>query len=182
LAVGGGMANTFLLAAGRKVGKSLVEQDRTGEATRIVSQLEGAGKRILLPVDAVCAPSVDGEGAKKAATFEVDAIPAGMAIVDIGPKTVAAYREAIRAARTIFWNGPVGVFEIDAFAAGTRAVARSMADNAAATTVVGGGESVQAVTEAGLADKMTHVSTGGGASLELIEGKSLPGVEAIPAR
>jgi phosphoglycerate kinase len=181
LAVGGGMANTFLLAAGRKVGTSLVESDRTAEATRITKQLEKEKKRLLLPVDVLAAPSVDAEGAQRARTYDVDEVPAGMAIVDIGPRTIALYREAIREARTVFWNGPVGVFEIDAFANGTRQVAEFMANNPGATTVVGGGESVQAVTEAGLAAKMTHVSTGGGASLELIEGKTLPGVEAIPS-
>ena len=182
LAVGGGMANTFLLAIGHKVGTSLVEEDRTGEAARIIEEIEGDGKRILLPVDVVCAPSVDADGAQRAATYDADDVPAGQAIVDIGPRTIALYRDAVADARTVFWNGPVGVFEIPAFAAGTRAVAGFMADNRRATTVVGGGESVQAVTEAGLADKMTHVSTGGGASLELIEGKSLPGVEVIPTR
>jgi phosphoglycerate kinase len=180
LAVGGGMANTFLLATGRAVGTSLVEVDRAGEAARIIEEAESGGKRILLPVDVVVAPSVDADGAKRAATYDVEDVPQGMAIVDIGPRTIALYGDAIRGARTIFWNGPVGVFEIDAFATGTRAIARFMAENRGATTVVGGGESVQAVTEAGLADKMTHVSTGGGASLELIEGKTLPGVAAIP--
>jgi phosphoglycerate kinase len=180
LAVGGGMANTFLLATGRKVGTSLVEADRTAEATRIIKQLEKEKKRLLLPVDVLAAPSVDADGAQRAITYDVGDVPAGMAIVDIGPRTIAQYREAIREARTVFWNGPVGVFEIDAFANGTRQVAEFMANNPGATTVVGGGESVQAVTEAGVADKMTHVSTGGGASLELIEGKTLPGVEAIP--
>jgi len=180
LAVGGGMANTFLLGTGRRVGTSLVEEDRTGEAARIIEQIEGDRKRILLPVDVLCAPSVDAEGAQRAVTYDVDDVPEGMAIVDIGPRTIALYREAIREARTVFWNGPVGVFEIAAFGAGTRAIAQFMADNPLATTVVGGGESVQAVTEAGLADRMTHVSTGGGASLEFLEGKTLPGVAAIP--
>jgi len=180
LAVGGGMANTFLLAKGNQVGTSLVEEDRAGEAARIIEEVEGDKKRMLLPVDVLCAPSVDAEGAQRAMTYDVDEVPPGMAIVDIGPRTVALYRDVVREARTVFWNGPVGVFEIDAFANGTRQLAQFMANNPLATTVVGGGESVQAVTEEGLADKMTHVSTGGGASLELIEGKSLPGVEAIP--
>ncbi|HEY6959975.1 MAG TPA: phosphoglycerate kinase [Candidatus Limnocylindria bacterium] len=180
LAVGGGMANTFLLATGHKVGTSLVEEDRAGEAARIIEEVEGGRKRILLPVDVLCAPSVDAEGAQRSVTYDVDEVPDGMAIVDIGPRTIALYREIVREARTIFWNGPVGVFEIPAFANGTRQVAQFMANNPGATTVVGGGESVQAVTEAGLADKMTHVSTGGGASLELIEGKTLPGVAVIP--
>ncbi|HKW78454.1 MAG TPA: phosphoglycerate kinase [Candidatus Limnocylindria bacterium] len=180
LAVGGGMANTFLLATGHRVGTSLVEDDRAGEAARIIEEIEGNRKRILLPVDVLCAPSLDAEGASRAATFDVDDVPEGMAIVDIGPRTVAHYRDAIREARTVFWNGPVGVFEVDAFGTGTRAIAQFMADNPLATTVVGGGESVQAVTEAGLAGRMTHVSTGGGASLEFMEGKMLPGVAAIP--
>jgi phosphoglycerate kinase len=180
LAVGGGMANTFLLAAGRKVGTSLVEADRTAEATRIMKQLEKEKKRLLLPVDVLAAPTVDADGAQRAITYDVSDVPAGMAIVDIGPRTIAQYRDVIREARTVFWNGPVGVFEIDEFANGTRQIAEFMANNPGATTVVGGGESVQAVTRAGLADKMSHVSTGGGASLELIEGKTLPGVEAIP--
>ena len=180
LAVGGGMANTFLLASGHRVGTSLAEPDRAAEARRIIEDVERAGKRILLPVDVLAAPSVDAAGAQRAVTYDAGAVPDGMAIVDIGPRTIARYRDAIREARTIFWNGPVGVFEIDAFANGTRQVANFMANNPGATTVVGGGESVQAVTEAGLAEKMSHVSTGGGASLELIEGKTLPGVEAIP--
>lgn len=180
LAVGGGMANTFLLATGKKVGTSLVESDRVDEAKAILKEMEGAKKRVLLPVDVLCAPSVDEAGATRAATFDADKVPAEMAIVDIGPRTVALYRDVVRESRTVFWNGPVGVFEIDAFANGTRQIAQFMANNPLATTVVGGGESVQAVTEEGLAEKMTHVSTGGGASLELIEGKTLPGVEAIP--
>jgi phosphoglycerate kinase len=180
LAVGGGMANTFLLATGRKVGTSLVEADRAPEATRIIKQLEKEKKRLLLPVDVLAAPTVDADGAQRAITYDVGDVPASMAIVDIGPRTIAHYRDAIREARTVFWNGPVGVFEIDAFANGTRQVAEFMANNPGATTVVGGGESVQAVMAAGVSDRMTHVSTGGGASLELIEGKTLPGVEAIP--
>src|SRR5438477_7699071 len=180
LAVGGGMANTFLLAMGKKIGSSLAEADRTDEAVRIMKGLAAAKKRLLLPVDVLCAPSVDAAGGARAATFDVDKVPSDQSIVDIGPRTVALYREVIREARTIFWNGPVGVFEIDAFANGTRQVAQLMANNPLATTVVGGGESVQAVTAAGVAEKMTHVSTGGGASLELIEGKTLPGVAAIP--
>ena len=180
LAVGGGMANTFLLAMGKKVGTSLAEPDRVDEAKRIMKDLEDAKKRVLLPVDVLCAPSVDTEGAQRAATYDANEVPDGLSIVDIGPKTIALYRDVIREAKTIFWNGPVGVFEIGAFAHGTRQVAQFMANNPLATTVVGGGESVQAVTEEGLAEKMTHVSTGGGASLELIEGKALPGVEAIP--
>jgi phosphoglycerate kinase len=180
LAIGGGMANTFLLATGHRIGRSLAEPDRVGEAKAILADAKAQAKRVLLPEDVLCAPSVDEAGARGAAVKGLDDVPDDMAIVDIGPRTIERYADEIRRAKTIFWNGPVGVFEIDAFANGTRQVAEFMANNPGATTVVGGGESVQAVTEAGLADRMTHVSTGGGAALELIEGKTLPGVAAIP--
>ncbi|MEK6206740.1 MAG: phosphoglycerate kinase [Chloroflexota bacterium] len=181
LAIGGGMANTFLLASGRPIGRSLAEPEKETEARLITDEVEGNGKELLLPVDVVAAPSADAEGAAGAATYDVDEVPSHLAIVDVGPRTIERYARAIRGAKTIFWNGPVGVFEVPAFATGTRRIAELMAESGA-TTVVGGGESVQAVEEAGLADKMTHVSTGGGASLELIEGKVLPGVAAIPDR
>jgi phosphoglycerate kinase len=181
LAIGGGMANTFLLAMGRQVGRSLAEPDKETEARLVRDEIEGNGKELLLPVDVIAAPSADAEGASGAAAYDVDEVPSHLAIVDIGPRTIDRYARVIRSAKTIFWNGPVGVFEVPAFANGTRRIAELMASSDA-TTVVGGGESVQAVEEAGLADKMTHVSTGGGASLELIEGKSLPGVAAIPDR
>jgi len=181
LAIGGGMANTFLLASGRPIGRSLAEPEKETEARLITDEVEGNGKELLLPVDVVAAPSADAEGAAGAATYDVDEVPSHLAIVDVGPRTIERYARAIRGAKTIFWNGPVGVFEVPAFATGTRRIAELMAKSGA-TTVVGGGESVQAVEEAGLADKMTHVSTGGGASLELIEGKVLPGVAAIPDR
>jgi phosphoglycerate kinase len=181
LAIGGGMANTFLLATGRSVGRSLAEPDKETEARLVTDEVEGNGKELLLPVDVVAAPSADAEGASGAATYDVDEVPSHLAIVDIGPRTIERYARVIRNAKTIFWNGPVGVFEVPAFANGTRRIAELMAESGA-TTVVGGGESVQAVEEAGLAEKMTHVSTGGGASLELIEGKTLPGVAAIPDR
>jgi phosphoglycerate kinase len=181
LAIGGGMANTFLLAAGRQIGRSLAEPDKETEARLVTDEVEGNGKELLLPVDVVAAPSADPDGASGATICEVDEVPSHLAIVDIGPRTIERYASVIRNARTIFWNGPVGVFEVPAFANGTRRIAELMAESGA-TTVVGGGESVQAVEEAGLASKMTHVSTGGGASLELIEGKTLPGVAAIPDR
>ena len=148
---------------------------------QVTDDVEGNGKELLLPVDVLAAPSADADGAAGAAVYEVDEVPAHLAIVDIGPRTIDRYARVIKNAKTIFWNGPVGVFEVPAFANGTRRIAELMAESGA-TTVVGGGESVQAVEEAGLADKMTHVSTGGGASLELIEGKTLPGVAAIPDR
>ncbi len=182
LAIGGGMANTFLLANGRAVGRSLAEPDLTHEALRVASEVEGNGKTLLLPVDVMCAPSVDEEGGRAAVVYEVDEVPDHLAIVDVGPRTLERYAEVIGKARSIFWNGPLGVFEIRAFASGTKRIAELLASRseAGATTVVGGGESVQAVAELGLAGKLTHVSTGGGAALELIEGKTLPGVAAIP--
>jgi phosphoglycerate kinase len=181
LAIGGGMANTFLLATGHKIGRSLAEPDRASEARAILDDAKAQGKRVLLPADVLCAPSVDEAGASAATVRGIDDVSDDLAIVDIGPRTIERYAEEIRRAKTIFWNGPVGVFEIPAFATGTKRVAELLAASGAAT-VVGGGESVQAVEELGLAAKMTHVSTGGGASLELIEGKTLPGVEAIPDR
>jgi len=182
LAIGGGMANTFLAATGHPIGRSLAEPDRMPEAERILDAAARANKAVLLPTDVVVAASADAAGAPSARTVAAGGVPADVAIVDIGPRTLEAYGAAIEGARTIFWNGPVGVFEVPAFATGTRAIARLLAAASArgATTVVGGGESVQAVEEAGLAPQMTHVSTGGGASLELIEGKVLPGVAAIP--
>ncbi|HJW48413.1 MAG TPA: phosphoglycerate kinase [Candidatus Limnocylindria bacterium] len=179
LAIGGGMANTFLLATGHKIGRSLAEADRAGEARAILGDAKAQGKRVLLPEDVLCAPSVDDAGARAAEVTDVGAVGDDLAIVDIGPRTIERYANEIRRAKTIFWNGPLGVFEIPAFATGTKRVAELLASSGA-TTIVGGGESVQAVEELGLAEKLTHVSTGGGASLELIEGKTLPGVAAIP--
>ncbi len=181
LAIGGGMANTFLLALGHGIGRSLAEPERVDEARRVYDDARSQGKRVLLPDDVLCAPSVDEAGARAATLKGVEDVPDDLAIVDIGPRTIERYADEIRRAKTIFWNGPLGVFEIPAFATGTKRVAELLASSGA-TTIVGGGESVQAVTELGLADKMTHVSTGGGASLELIEGKTLPGVAVIPDR
>jgi phosphoglycerate kinase len=181
LAIGGGMANTFLLATGRKIGRSLAEPDRADEARAILDDAKAQGKRVLLPEDVLCAPSVDEAGGDSAAVKDVGEVADDLAIVDIGPRTTQRYADEIGRAKTIFWNGPLGVFEIPAFATGTKRVAELLASSGA-TTIVGGGESVQAVEELGLAEKMTHVSTGGGASLELIEGKALPGVAAIPDR
>jgi phosphoglycerate kinase len=181
LAIGGGMANTFLLATGRRIGRSLAEPDRAEEASAILDDAKAQGKRVLLPEDVLCAPSVDDVGARAAAVKGVGDVADDLAIVDVGPRTIERYADEIRRAKTIFWNGPLGVFEIPAFATGTKRVAELLAASSA-TTIVGGGESVQAVEEMGLADKMTHLSTGGGASLELIEGKTLPGVAAIPDR
>jgi phosphoglycerate kinase len=171
LAIGGAMANTFFLAKGDDVGASLAEPDQVDAARRILA----SGKRILLPVDVVVAPSVD---ARSGSVVEAGEPVKGM-ILDVGPRTLDLIAAEIRNAKTVFWNGPLGLFENPAFATGTRRVAELMAASDA-TTVVGGGESVQAVEQLGLASKLTHVSTGGGASLELLEGRDLPGVAAIP--
>jgi phosphoglycerate kinase len=181
LAIGGGMANTFLLASGHQIGRSLAEPDRVADARGVIESMRRAGKELLLPIDVLVAPSADDAGAKAARVYDVDAVPAALAIVDIGPRTVERFSGIIARAKTIFWNGPMGVFEVPAFSSGTKRVAELVASSGA-VSVVGGGESVQAVEEMGLADKMTHVSTGGGASLELIEGKTLPGVTVIPDR
>jgi phosphoglycerate kinase len=178
VAVGGGMANTFLSAMGHAVGISLREPDKEEEARRILVRAKEREVDFHLPSDAVCAASADAPAGR---VRDVDHIPADEAMLDAGPRTLEEYAGAIAKARTIFWNGPMGVFESKPFAAGTRRIAELLA-RSGATTVVGGGESVQAVEELGLASKMTHVSTGGGASLELIEGKTLPGVAAIPDR
>jgi phosphoglycerate kinase len=176
LLVGGAMACTFYRAMEVETGKSLVEEDRVEMAADL---LDRAGMRLSFPHDAVVAPSMD-EG-DKAHVVAKDAIPQDEAMFDIGPETVAAYSRAIATAKTIIWNGPMGVFEKPPFDKGTRAIAKAMAEATAkgATTIVGGGDSAAAVAEAGLESKMSHVSTGGGASLEFLEGKPLPGVEAL---
>ena len=177
--VGGGMANTFLAAKGLKLGKSLVEAEQLENAQRIMTEARRKRVRLMLPVDAVVAPQIHYRAAHEA--VPVEEVPKDWMIVDIGPRTVAAYTEYMAKAQTIFWNGPMGVFEIAAFAEGTNAMARFVAERTAegVTTIVGGGDSVAAVDQLGLADRMTHVSTGGGASLEFLEGKTLPGVAAL---
>jgi phosphoglycerate kinase len=174
--IGGGMANTLLKAKGIAVGASLVEDDRLDVARDFLAQAESRTRAVLLPVDAVVAASVE-EGAETR-TVRVTEVPQGWAIADIGPQTVQAFAEPMRGARTIVWNGPMGVFEIPAFAAGTREVARLVAESGA-NTIVGGGDSVAAVEGMGLADRMSHISTGGGASLEFLEGRTLPGVAVL---
>jgi len=177
LVIGGGMAYTFLKAQGHKVGSSLVEDDQLDTAKNILAAAKKVGAEIVLPVDHVCADKFDAN----AAPVPVDSIdvPDGLMGLDVGPKTLAKYKEVLAKAKTIVWNGPVGVFEFDNFAKGTGEVAKMVAEatGRGATTVVGGGDSVAAVNKFGLADKMSHVSTGGGASLELLEGKKLPGIE-----
>jgi phosphoglycerate kinase len=172
--VGGAMAYTFLSALGKPVGTSLVEPDRFADALRILDAAASSGHEVLLPVDHVIAQKIEA-GAKHRVVKE---IPDGWMGVDIGPETARRYAACASRARTIFWNGPMGVFEIDAFAKGTEAVARAVADSAA-TSVVGGGDSLAAVNRVGVADRITHCSTGGGASLEFVEGHVLPGVAAL---
>ena len=177
--VGGGMANTFLAARGIELGKSLVEQERLEDATRILAEARRKRVRLMLPVDAVVAPQIHHRA--RTQIVAIDAVPKDQMVVDIGPATVAAYTEHLAKAKTVFWNGPMGVFEMSQMAEGTNAIARFLAKrtNRGVITVVGGGDSVAAVEQLGLADTMTHVSTGGGASLEFLEGKNLPGVDAL---
>lgn len=179
LIVGGGIANTFLAAAGYGVGTSLYEADLLDEAKRILDQALAAGKALPLPVDVVVAPALAEN--QTVTTCAVDAVPADQMILDIGPKTVALYSRLLDDAATVIWNGPVGAFEIDPFGAGTKAIAQSLAQSSA-FVVVGGGDSVAAVEKYKLADAMGYISTGGGASLELLEGKILPSVAALEAR
>ena len=174
LLIGGAMGFTFFQALGYEVGDSLVEDDYLEEAKRLV---EEAGDRLVLPVDVVVADAME-EGAESE-TVAVNGIPSGKMGLDIGPETVALFEGHISGASTIFWNGPMGVFEIDAFAKGTEGVARAVAESGA-TSVVGGGDSVAAVNKLGLEDRMSHISTGGGASLEYVEGKELPGIAVLP--
>jgi phosphoglycerate kinase len=178
LIIGGGMAYTFLKAQGQEVGKSLVEADKLDLARQLLADAKKKNLKLLLPVDHVVAvrpePNVViqqvGEG---------QPIPADKMALDIGPKTIELFSEEISRARTIVWNGPMGVFEVPGFSKGTFKIAHAIAENAGATSIVGGGDSVAAVHAAGVADKITHISTGGGASLEFLEGKKLPGVEAL---
>jgi 3-phosphoglycerate kinase len=179
LVIGGGMANTFLLAQGKPVGKSLVEPDRVEDARAIMESAAAHGTKIVLPSDVVVAKEVTRGSEYK--TVPSDKVPASWNIVDIGKHSLDAMRKALEPVKTVFWNGPLGVFEIPTFSVGTREIARFLAGRAqaGATVVVGGGDSVAAVEQQGLADKMTHISTGGGASLEFLEGKELPGVAVL---
>jgi phosphoglycerate kinase len=176
IVVGGAMANTFLEAQGKQLGKSKVERDKLPIARNFLRKASEKKKAVHLPTDVVVATSMDDEGARPVA---LDAIPAEAMALDIGPATVEVYRKVLAAARTVFWNGPMGVFEKPRFAAGTVAIARALAENKLALTVVGGGDSAAAIAQAGLADKVSHVSTGGGASLEFIQGLELPGIAAL---
>ena len=178
LIIGGGMAYTFFLAKGYTVGTSLKEEDWVERAGEMLKKAEAKGVKILLPIDNVVAPEFKDE---PGTVVDSDKIPDDMMGMDIGPKTEALYAEAIKGAKTVFWNGPTGVFEFDNFQHGTKAVAEAVAEVKAAggTSIIGGGDSVAAINKFGLADKMSWISTGGGASMELVEGKALPGVEAL---
>lgn len=176
LLIGGGMAYTFLKAQGREIGASLCEADRLELAKELIDDAARRGVGFHLPVDVVATTAVTAEAEHK--VVDAGAIPAGWAGVDIGPKTSARFAEIIKGAGTVLWNGPMGVFEIAPFAGGTRAVAEAMAVSGA-VTVVGGGDTAAAVEEFGLADRMTHLSTGGGASLEFLEGRELPGIAVL---
>ena len=182
LVIGGGMAYTFLKAQGHSVGKSLVEDDFIDTAKKLLADAEAKGVKILLPVDHVAAAEFSPD-AKPVAVDSVE-IPADVMAMHVGPKTVEIYKKAIAEAKSIVWNGPVGVFEFDVFAKGTEAVAKLVAEatGRGAMTVVGGGDSVAAVNKFNLASKMSHVSTGGGASLELLEGKTLPGIAILATK
>ena len=178
LIIGGAMAYTFLVHMGQKVGKSLVEKDLVEAAGKVLAQARAAGKKLLLPTDHVCAAEFKADSP---ASVHSKDIPDGLMGLDIGPATVKAYVDALQGAKTVVWNGPMGVFEMDAFCKGTEAVAKAVAaaTAAGAFTVVGGGDSVAAAEKLGITSKLSHVSTGGGASLELLEGKVLPGVKAL---
>ena len=173
--IGGGMSYTFLKAQGHEIGKSLLEADRLDYANDMIEKAKAKGVKFLLPVDHLCAAEFSADA--DAVVAEGD-IPADMMGMDIGPKTIEAYSAAVKGAGTIVWNGPMGVFEFDKFAGGTKAMAKALAESGA-VTIVGGGDSAAAVEKLGFADKITHISTGGGASLEFLEGKELPGVACL---
>ena len=177
LIIGGGMCFTFLAAQGYTVGTSLMEQDWVERASAMLEKAKNKGVSILLPTDVVCADAFANDA--NTVTCGVDAIPDDMMGLDIGPETTKAYAEAIASAKTVFWNGPMGVFEMSSFEAGTKGVALAVAANKDADTIIGGGDSVAAVNKFDLADQMTFISTGGGASMELVQGEALPGVEAL---
>ncbi len=177
LIIGGGMCFTFLLAQGKAVGTSLKEEDWVERAAAMIEKARERGVALLLPTDVVAADSFANDA--RTAIVSVGDIPADMMGLDIGPETAAAYAQAIGEAKSVFWNGPMGVFEMPSFEAGTRTVAEAVAANEAADTIIGGGDSVAAVNKFDLADAMTFISTGGGASMELVQGEALPGVEAL---
>ena len=174
--IGGGMAYTFIKAMGHGIGNSLLEADKLDYALEMIAKAKEKGVKLLLPVDTAIGSEFKADCEKK--IVSVDAIPDGWMGMDIGPKTVELFSDAIKNAKTVVWNGPMGVFEFEAFAEGTKAVARALAESGA-ISIVGGGDSAAAVEQLGFADKMTHISTGGGASLEFLEGRELPGVACL---
>lgn len=173
LLIGGGMANTFLAAQGLNLGQSLVEPDKLAVAQALLAK---GGAKIVLPVDVVIADKFAADAQSK--IVPVDQVPSDWRVLDVGPKTIDAFEKILGSAKTVVWNGPLGVFELPAFAQGTVEIAKRLAASGA-TTIIGGGDSAAAVAQAGVADKMTHISTGGGASLEFLEGRVLPGVAAL---
>ena len=177
LMIGGGMTYTFVKAQGGEIGNSICELDKLDLAREILAKAEAKGVKLYFPVDTLCAaePSEDAETSVCVSNH----IPEGLEGLDIGPDSIQMFVDVIKEYKTIIWNGPVGFFELDKFANGTNAIAKALADNEEATTIIGGGDSAAAVEKAGLAEKMTHVSTGGGASLEFIEGKVLPGIACL---
>jgi phosphoglycerate kinase len=179
LLIGGGMANTFLLAKGHDMGKSLTEPDKAGEALRIMKKAEDAGKKLILPVDLVVAEKPEVGAAVK--VVSPDSVPENMMALDIGPETRREFSDEVSRAKTVFWNGPMGVFEVELFRGGTLEIAGAIA-HVDGFTVVGGGDSLAAVEVSGYADRISHLSTGGGASLEFLEGKDLPGVKCLAER
>jgi phosphoglycerate kinase len=176
LLIGGAMANTFLKAKGGKLGRSLAEDDKLALARAFLKKAEDANVDVLLPRDVVAAAGTKSESGR---VVQAMAVPDDLAALDIGPDTARGFADAIARAKTVFWNGPMGVFESEPFAAGTMAVAEAVASTRGALTVVGGGDSVAAIQKSGVADKISHISTGGGASLEFLEGKKLPGLAAL---
>ena len=174
LIIGGGMAYTFAKAQGHEIGNSLCEEDKLDYALEMIKKAEEKGVKLLLPIDNVIGKEFSNDTERKV----VESIDAGWSGFDIGPKTIELFKEALKGAKTVVWNGPMGVFEFSNFAEGTLEICRAVAELSDATTVIGGGDSVNAVKRLGFADKMTHISTGGGASLEFLEGKELPGVAA----
>lgn len=176
LIIGGGMANTFIKAQGYSIGASLCEEDKLELARTLIKQAADRGVSLLMPVDMIVADKFAADAATK--TVSIEEIPDGWMALDIGPKSAELFRQAVESSKTVIWNGPMGVFEMDAFAKGTMAVAEAMAA-CPGITIIGGGDSVAAVEKAGVAEKMTHISTGGGASLEFMEGKELPGVTVL---
>ncbi|HYE69179.1 MAG TPA: phosphoglycerate kinase, partial [Anaerovoracaceae bacterium] len=176
LIIGGGMAFTFLKSMGYEIGKSILDAENVGLAAELIKKAEAKGVKFVLPVDVIAAQEFSNEVETK--EFDADHIPQGWMGLDIGEKSIALFRDELKNAKTVIWNGPVGAFEMSNFAKGTIEVAKALAE-IDAVTIIGGGDSAAAVEQFGLADKMTHISTGGGASLEFLEGKELPGIAVL---